>query len=393
MPPDKSESGEATGKELLTQSSLGAFRNCRAKFRWRYIEHLRTPITNINYFFGSIIHEVLEVWHATRSFDNALTVINASFNWKTDPDQNDARLIAIAMMERYCEIYAEEEFKIIELEHPFELDIKNPETNGISKTYRISGKADGLVQDEQSRYWLLENKTASQIDGKYLDRLWGDFQIAFYSYALERKFDIQIYGIIYNVLSKTRIKRKLGETDDEFSRRKDETVGTSSAKQKDDESNAEYEERLAIACAKNRQTKLDKLTQKETDTDEKYLNKLTAWYHERPLSIMRETIILSRDRIAEIEEEVWELSKALLHARNREHYYKNNAFCFHYMRQCEYFDLCAAGERWSNVAGNLFEIVEPHGEVDEENKWLKRNPGGDYEFIADNENKTETPTF
>ena len=380
-------------KTVLTQSALGDFRNCRAKYRWRFVENLRTPITNVNYFFGSIIHDALEVWHATRNLKYAFHVIDKSFNWQNDYEQNDARLMARAMMQHYASQYANEQFKIVELEYPFELDIKNPESTGISQTYKIRGKADGLVVDEQGRYWLLEHKTASQVDGNYLSRLWGDFQIAFYSYALERALDIKIFGVIYNVLVKTRIKRKYGESDNDFIRRKDEVAGTSSAKQKANESDEDYATRHSEACEKNRQTKLAKIEQKVTETDEHFESRLLANYQEKELSVMRETIIMSRDRFEEIEEEVWELSKALLHAKNRGHYYKNNAFCFFYNRECAYSGLCAAGERWPNIAENLFEIKEPHQEVDTKNQWLKKTDGGNYEFIADQENETESPTF
>ena len=302
-------------------------------------------------------------------------------------------MMARAMMKHYASTYAQEQFKIVELEYPFTLDIKNPETSGVSQTYFIRGKVDGLVVDDQERYWLLEHKTASQVDGNYLERLWGDFQIAFYSYALERALDIEIFGVIYNVLVKTKTKRKYGETDDEFTRRKTEMTGTSSAKQKANESEEDYAERIAIACAKNRQTKLDKMEQKETESDENYEARLLVWYQEKQLSVMRETIVMSRDRLQEIEEEVWEISKALLHARNRGHYYKNNAFCYFYNRQCAYFPLCAAGERWRNVADNLFEIKEPHQEVDTANRWLTKTTGGNYEFTAEGKIETEAPTF
>ena len=57
---------------------------------------------------------------------------------------------------------------------------------------------DGIVRQD-GQYFLLEHKTASQIDASYLERLWTDFQIILYAWYLEQTLGITVSGIIYNV--------------------------------------------------------------------------------------------------------------------------------------------------------------------------------------------------
>jgi hypothetical protein len=50
----------------------------------------------------------------------------------------------------------------------------------------LAGKVDGIVRIGEDHF-LLENKTASQVDADYLEKLWTDFQIILYSrYVVER---------------------------------------------------------------------------------------------------------------------------------------------------------------------------------------------------------------
>jgi hypothetical protein len=153
----------------------------------------------------------------------------------------------------------------------------------------MSGKADAIVRLPEGLH-LLEHKTAASLDGNYLDRLWTDTQIALYSHYL-RQLGYPIVGVIYNVLLKSRLKQSVGETQEE------------------------YEIRRAELAAKNKSGKSSAKRQMP-ESDEAFQARLAEWYS-RPEAFHREHIYLSEDRLAMLQEEVWEITQQYLDARRR----------------------------------------------------------------------------
>jgi hypothetical protein len=182
----------------------------------------------------------------------------------------------------------------------------------------------------------LEHKTASQIDSGYLERLWTDFQIVLYSWYVEQYLGYKISGVVYNILTKAKLKQSQGETEAEFEERRDALIaksktGKSSAKRKMPEPDEEFYSRLA----------------------EKYFD---------PQMFHRELLYISRDQFKELQSELWELSKSLLGAKRRNAFYRNTSYCFHYNRPCAYYPLCSSGGN-PNVIENLYEKKAPHEEL------------------------------
>ena len=61
-----------------------------------------------------------------------------------------------------------EEFEVVALEKTFEGPIVNPATGATSRSFIPRRKVDGIVRQD-GQYFLLEHKTASQIDASYLE--------------------------------------------------------------------------------------------------------------------------------------------------------------------------------------------------------------------------------
>ena len=55
-----------SGLTTTTYSMWRLFRNCRMACKWRYIDELVPLTRNPNLYFGSVIHECLELWHGQR---------------------------------------------------------------------------------------------------------------------------------------------------------------------------------------------------------------------------------------------------------------------------------------------------------------------------------------
>jgi RecB family exonuclease len=330
---------EANDKTLLTYSALNTFRNCPRKYKNRYLDNLRPRERAEALSFGSVIHTAIELWYRSPDIESrlpdVLAYIDDAFeNRMVDANQLVQWHLATAIIRGYAERYATEEFEVVEVEKEFVGEIRNPDTGRQSQTFRIAGKVDGIVRCHDGLY-LLEHKTASTVDASYLDKLWTDTQIALYCYYL-RELGYPIVGVIYNVLLKSRLKQGKGETQEE------------------------YEVRHAELAAKNKSGKSTAKRQMP-ETDDEFQARLTEWYS-RPEAFHREFIYLSEDRLAMLQDEVWEITQQYLDARRRGKWLLNTSNCFSYQRPCEYLTYCQSGFN-PNVADNLYEIALPNEEL------------------------------
>ncbi|MDZ4851695.1 MAG: PD-(D/E)XK nuclease family protein [Pirellulaceae bacterium] len=330
---------DASAKTLLTYSALNTFRNCPRKYKNRYLENLRPRERAEALSFGSVIHTSIELWYRSQDVESRLqdvmVYISGAFeNRMVDPNQMAQWHLANAMMLGYADRYATEEFDVIEVEKEFVGEIRNPDTGRQSQTFRIAGKVDAIVRCHDGLY-LLEHKTAAMVDANYLDKLWTDTQIALYCYYL-RELGYPIVGVIYNVLLKSRLKQSAGETQ------------------------SEYEARRAELAAKNKSGKSTAKRQMP-ETDAEFQARLAEWYS-RPEAYHREFIYLSEDRLAMLQDEVWEITQQYLDARRRGKWLLNTSNCFSYQRPCEFLAYCQSGFN-PNVADNLYEIALPNEEL------------------------------
>lgn len=333
------ESVAGSDKLVLTYSALNTFRNCPRKYKHRYLDNLRPRERAEALSFGGIVHSAIELWYRSvldpNRLESVLNHLDLQFpDRNVDDLQKSLWHLARAMFTGYANHYATEDFDIIEVEKEFVGEIRNPDTGRQSQTFRIAGKVDGIVQCHDGMY-LLEHKTAANIDASYLDKLWTDTQIALYSHYL-RELGYPIVGVIYNVLLKSRLKQGRGETQ------------------------AEYEIRHAELAAKNKSGKSTAKRQLP-ESDEDFQARLAEWYS-RPDAFHREFIYLSEDRLAMLQDEVWEITQQYLDAKRRGKWLLNTSNCFSYQRPCEYLSFCQSGFN-PNVADNLYEIALPHEEL------------------------------
>jgi hypothetical protein len=321
---------------VSTYSMWSLFRNCRKAVDWRYLQQLVPLERDRNLHFGSIIHECLQTWHQRRDIEEVLALIGRLCpNRLQDENQRRDWHLATAMMRGYAARYPAEEFEILALEKTFEGPIINPATGAASRSFVLAGKVDGIVRIG-GEYFILEHKTAAQLDGDYLEKLWTDFQITIYAYYIEQTMGIPITGILYNVLVKAKLQQGKGETEEEYQARRAELLaksktGKTTAKRRVPESDDEFQQRL----------------------EEKYAD--AEMFH-------REMLYLSRDRFDILRAELWELTQAFLDARRRGVFYQNTAFCFNYQRPCAYFALCRSNGN-PNVIENFYQRVEPNEEL------------------------------
>jgi hypothetical protein len=321
---------------VSTYSMWSLFRNCRKAVDWRYLQQLVPLQRDRNLHFGSLIHECLQSWHSRRDLAEVLDLIDRRcINRTQDEDQRRDWHLAAAMMKGYAARYPAEEFEVIALEKAFEGPIVNPATGAASRSFVLAGKVDGIIRNG-GEYFILEHKTASQVDADYLEKLWTDFQITIYAHYIEQTMGIPITGILYNVLVKAKLQQSKGETEEEFQARRAELLAKS---------------KTGKTTAKRRMP----------ESDEEFQQRLTEKYAD-PEMFHREMLYLSRDRFDILRSELWELTQAFLDARRRGVFYQNTAFCFNYQRPCPYFALCRSNGN-PNVIENFYQRVPPNEEL------------------------------
>ncbi len=324
---------------ITTYSMWSKFKNCRRACYWRYFRELVPLEKAQTLFFGSTAHNCLELWHDKRDLAAVFDVIDRSYPNRAQDDRARADWhLATAMMQGYAARYPDEEFEVVALEKKFQGKIVNPATGAASRSFSLAGKVDGIVK-LYGGHFLFEHKTAAQIDGSYLDRLWVDFQIILYAWYVEQVLGIRIEGILYNILVKAKLRQSKGETE------------------------AEYEERKAALIAKSK-TGRSSAKRKMPESDEVFQKRLAAKYAD-PEMFHREVLYLSRDQFAELRAELWELSQALLNARRHDTWYRNTSYCFQFGRACAYFPLCRSGGA-EHVIDNFYRHEPPHEELREE---------------------------
>ena len=276
---------------VTTFSMWEMYRSCRKKCNLRYVKNLVPLRKEAPLEFGSLIHECLRLWHANRDINKTVAHIDSSFAGRTpSQEMHYRRQLATAMRRGYARRYPCEQFEVIALEHQFQGEIVNPATGANSRSFTLAGKIDGLAFMEGG-YWLLEHKTASILDGNYLERLWTDFQITLYSHYIEQAMNIKIAGVLYNILLKSKLKQSEGETE------------------------VEYENRCAELIAKYESGKTT-AQRKLPESDNEFQSRLAVKYDE-PGMFHREQLLISRDQFRLLQEELWDLTQQYLAARRR----------------------------------------------------------------------------
>lgn len=321
---------------ITTYSMWNAFRNCRKACEWRYVRELVPLQRDKNLSFGSLIHQCLETWHGDGDLNTALDLIDSSMpNRSQEESQKADWHLARAMMTGYAACYRTEDFEVVSLEKTFEGSIINPATGAPSRSFVMAGKVDGIVRIGRE-YFLLEHKTASQLDSDYLEKLWTDLQVTLYCHYIEQCLGIRIAGVIYNVLVKAKLQQSRGETEAEFEARRAELI----AKSKTGKSSA---------------------TRKMPESDDAFAERLAAKYQETGM-LHREMLYISRDQFDAMKADLWEFTQQFLDCRRRGVFYRNTSYCHANHRTCSYYALCRSGGS-ENVIANFYETKPPHEEL------------------------------
>jgi len=201
----------------LTYSGIKDILTCQRRYYWSREEGLRPIDVPAPLTYGSLVHEFLDLYlddyDPLDCYTTALDGAKSKF-----PTEGDVFCKATATCMAYGDRFGLGlPFEVLDTEVKWVVDMG---------AFDMHGRVDGVARKDGKLY-ILEHKTASKIDERYVDGIWRDLQVSIYGYIasefLEQKYGEKIEGVIYNVLQKPTIrrlgitkKRLAPEADDQF---------------------------------------------------------------------------------------------------------------------------------------------------------------------------------
>lgn len=313
--------------ELLTASRLASYRQCARLHQLKYDQRIelvredRGPRS-----WGSAFHRALEAYGLGRMRGDVEGGLRDAFAVIDAAAELDAyeRERAIATMAGYHARWSGDGLATLAIEAQFEAPLINPDSLAASRSYRVAGKIDGIVEQVDGARWVLEHKTSSDDispGAPYWQRLRLDAQISIYLDGA-RTLGYEPAGCIYDVIARPQQKPKMATPVE--SRKYNKKDGALYANQRaTDETPEEFGERVAADISEDP----------------------TAYYQ-------RGEVVRTADEMTDARREIWNSAKLLRFAQREGCQPRNPAACAPFRGSvCAYFDLCSGaavvdGERY-----------------------------------------------
>lgn len=221
-------------RDGVTQSLLSMFRSCRQKARL-YLKGLDSVYHRLPLIYGTIGHAILQEAYSD-IMNGKLKVVPDSrmvkvyarkveAGWlKENPKPNKEALgfleYSLAILEKTMPLYFDfwrkdlKQMKWLGLEQKF----SQPYTLSDGRKTFVKGKMDG--EFEKKGLWLFESKFKSQIqEGNLMDTLSYETQVMLYLWRLAKKSGRVPEGTLYNVVRRTALRERKGESISQFALR------------------------------------------------------------------------------------------------------------------------------------------------------------------------------
>ena len=320
---------------LLTNSRLRTWRDCKRRHRLLYLDGWRPRREDEAVSFGRLVHLGLEGWWKAAPEQRLYEAMLRISGRAHDLFQEAAvRELLRAYDERYAS--AMEGYEVLAVEATFTAPLLNPKTGAASRTFLLAGKVDGIVRERATgRVLLVEAKTTSEpiedATTSYWRRLAMDGQVSHY-YIGSESLGFSVEGCLYDVLLRPRLKPL-----------------------------------KATPEASRKYTKDGRLyaAQREVDeTPEEYAARLRADIAEAPAKyFQRREVPRTEDDLRDYLFDAWAEARAMREAELAARSPRNPEAC-HRFGQCAFWEVCANNLR-PESAPDLYELVtNVHGELD-----------------------------
>lgn len=214
----------------LTQGFISTWLACREQARLKFLEGWTPQVVSTPLRFGSLFHDALAKLHvhdmpSKEALDQSR---HNPVHAKTNPEEMEDLLgQALILLNGYFQTWTheDEKFWVVREEtfhHRYGGHLAHlPSTDWSDElTIPLRGRWDGLFEDKEGRLWLHETKTKGQIDEDGLQNtLHLNLQTMLYAYAAEKVHGQPVFAVLYDVVRRPQLKRKVNETLHDFHQR------------------------------------------------------------------------------------------------------------------------------------------------------------------------------
>lgn len=206
--------GHDTGREYLSHSRIGILLACQRKYQLHYEARLERVDRGEAREMGAAFQKGIEANDPITGFDEIMAGAAELTGGSDDYDKLRVKAhTVLAAATLYLQLWPAPDNETRELEYLVRL--RNPWTGRYSNTFDLKGYADG-VEDHGAHLELTENKLVGQISAVGVRKLVLDRQVTLGAYGLWRATGKAVREVRYRYLRKPSIKQKQGETVDEY---------------------------------------------------------------------------------------------------------------------------------------------------------------------------------
>lgn len=314
--------GTDTGRAHISHSSIGAWNDCRQRFKFGRVDRLTPRVTRPSLAVGRAFAHGLEHGSPKAAEDYLRESADAEHEaaggspWIVLPSHEEVDIQAVtvsAMVGAYLATWgAHGETR----EHAMTVRIRNPITGYKSRTHDLVCRVDAVTPDWRR---IIEDKTAASIDKRTLaSRLWLDRQVTIEMYCIWRTTGVMPEEASYRIVRKPGIKRR---------------------------------------------------TVRQPETHDDYLARIVELYEtKRDEYVHEETLTRDADDFERLEAELWDWVAQVRAAAKSKVYTRNVQSCSAW-GGCEFLDACTNSPGWraQYVEREPHVVASPKFEIKERN--------------------------
>ena len=201
--------------EKLTHSRISTRQKCPQKEVYTYVERLRSLEPKWPLIVGAAFHLGMETLNRGGDLEAAIEASREPFAWESGDEEVMAAKETYAVQVNVLIRQAATRFTPVNtemVEKEFDLPILNPDTGHKSRSFRLGGKIDAMMEDDEG-LWIVEYKTTGATLEQYRQTYGLSHQITLYQHAAAAQLlGRPIAGTLMRTIVKSRIKRKDGES-------------------------------------------------------------------------------------------------------------------------------------------------------------------------------------
>lgn len=227
----------------ISYSALETFKRCPLKFKFQYIDKIKTPKSK-EAVFGTLIHNALKMLHEpgliVPTEEDLLKYISDNWDsslYQTEQESAMAFAQAIKMMKDYYAKNYPGEFNVVALETPFEAPIKLG-----NDLHLITGKIDRIDKNKDGLFQVIDYKTTKKMPSQ--ESVEKDLQLSVYHLGVanrwpsiieeKRPIRVSLYFLKHGeILSATRTPEQLEETKEGIAKSLEKITGSAKAEKFD----------------------------------------------------------------------------------------------------------------------------------------------------------------